>query len=161
MTRPHALWYKDQMSGSAGRHCGCALLSSHNLAHAEPQAWKIGSPLKTISHSSFQGRLQASPLVRSHPRLLLSSRSTLPFLPLEHSPNLPRPHQSAPSALPNCWDFQNWLASLSSGASVALVRYLPLPLPSLKILMILCSSATSSRKPSILQPPSIQVDCSC
>lgn len=75
-TRPHTLWYKDQMSCSAGHHCGCALLSFHNLTHAEPEAWKTRSLLKTKSHSSFQGLLQASPPVRSHPRLLLPSRLT-------------------------------------------------------------------------------------
>ena len=75
-TRPHTLWYKDQMSRSAGHHCGCALLSFHSLTHAEPEARKTCSLLKTKSHSSFQGLLQASPPVRSHPRLLLPSRLT-------------------------------------------------------------------------------------
>lgn len=55
MTRPHALWYKDQMSCPARRRCGYALLSLLSLAHAEPQAWKIGSPLIMKSHASFKG----------------------------------------------------------------------------------------------------------
>lgn len=147
-TRPHTLWYKDQMSHSAGHHCGCALLSFHSLTHAEPEAWKTCSLLKTKSHSSFQGLLQASPPVRSHPRLLLPSRLT------RHS----GPHL-LPSICPLCLakllglsEFAFFSLIWDLCTLVAFLRCLPLPLPLFK----------TSRKPSPTpHPPLILVVGSC
>lgn len=83
--------------------------------------------------------LQAPPPVRSCPILLLLSKLIL--------------HPHSPSALPNFWDFQNLLSSLSSGAFV-LCSLCQMPTNAFAFV-----KKTSSRKPSLIlsSPTSIHL----